>query len=61
MTKRNRELMDLLFVLMRDTISSGLEKPSIKERNLQKNHNRELKELGYEKLKGMIKEFRVIQ
>ena len=51
----------MVLLLLRDTLSSGLEKPSLKERKLQKNQKRELEELIYEKLKGMIKEFRVIQ
>ena len=63
--KRNRELMDMVLILLRDTLSSGLEKSSLNERILQKNHKRDLEELSYERLKGMIefmiKEFRVSQ
>ena len=57
--KRNMELM--LFILLRENLSSGFEKPSLKERIIQVNQKNELEEMNVEKLKGMINEFKVIQ
>ena len=57
--KRNMELM--LFILLRDNLSSGFEKPSLKERIIQANQKNKLEEMNVEKLKGMINELKVIQ
>ena len=45
--KRNMELM--LFILLRDNLSSGFEKPSLKERIIQVNQKNELEEMNVEK------------
>ena len=51
----------MLFILLRDNLSSGFEKPSLKERIIQVNQKNKLEETNVENLKGMINEFKVIQ
>ena len=51
----------MLFILLRDNLSSGFEKPSLKERIIQVNQKNELEEMNVEKFKGMINDFKVIQ
>ena len=50
-----------MFILLRDNLSSGFEKPSLKERIIQVNQKNELEEMNVEKFKGMINDFKVIQ
>ena len=43
----------MLFILLRDNLSSGFEKPSLKERIIQVNQKNELEEMNVEKFKGI--------